>query len=421
MMRKSSIILMVLLIGVTVACLSDRDISQAQSKKVGRAVPDSLSISDPIAKGISFELNANKPYVPVRINNTEPYWFILDTGSISNVVDAERAKSLSIATSGSSEATGAGEGSLTSSTGKDVSLSLNELKLAKQDLTILPINAAISFSEGRMVDGLLGYDFFNRFVVEIDYANRHINIYEPQTFKYTGEGESILLEIERGNIFVNAGLVLPSGKRVMGRFVVDTGWRSALSLTTPFVQAQKLLVRTQTVVATTGVGIGGATTDSVGRIESLQLGRYTIKSPVATFSKSKGGILAEDNMSGILGGEVLRRFKVIFDYPQRRMILESTAHFDEPYEFDMSGLFITAEGKDLKIFKVYKVMTNSPGFKAGLREGDLIEAINNRPAASMSLEQIRQMFKQEAGKKYLLSVRRGDKMLETKIKLRRLI
>ncbi len=421
MMLRISIILIVLLIGVTGACLSGRDIGRAQSERVGQVAPDSPSTSDANAKSIPFELNANKPYVPVRINNTGLYWFILDSGSIFNVVDAERAKSLGIATSGSSEARGAGEGSLTSSTGKDVSLSLNGLELTKQDITVLPINTAISFSEGRTVDGLLGYDFFNRFVIEIDYANGRINISEPQMFNYTGKGESIPLEIKRGNIFISAPLVLPSGKRVMGTFLVDTGWRSALSLNTPFVQAQRLSAMTRTVVATTGVGIGGATTEAVGRIESLQLGRYIIKNPVSTFSKAKSGVLAEDGMSGVIGGEVLRRFKVIFDYPHHRMILESNVNFDEPYEFDMSGLFVTAEGKDLKIFKVYKAIANSPGFEAGLHEGDLIQAINNRPTTGMSLEQIRQMFKQEAGKEYLLSVRRGDKMLETKIKLRRLI
>jgi Aspartyl protease/PDZ domain len=420
-MWKSSIIPLILLIGVTVACLSGKDIGRAQSEGGGPPVPNSTATPDSNAKSILFELNANKPYVPVRINNTGPYWFFLDSGAIFNVIDAERAKSLGIVTSGSSKASGAGEGSLTSSTGKNVSLSLNGVELTKQDVTILPINTAISSSEGRMVDGLLGYDFFNRFVVEIDYANRQINIYEPQTFKYKGEGESIPLEIERGNIFVSAGLVLPGGKRVTGKFLVDTGWRSALSLNSPFVQAQKLLTMTRTIVATTGLGVGGATMDSVGRVEGLQIGRYTIKNPVANFSKAKGGILAEDNMSGIIGGDVLRRFKVIFDYSHHRMILESTAHFDEPYKFDMSGLFLTAEGKDLKTVKVYKVIANSPGFEAGLREGDLIQAIDNVQTASMSLEQIRQMFKQEVGKKYMLRLRRGDKILKANITLRRLI
>ena len=46
------------------------------------------------AAGVAFELNSNKVYLPVRVNGKGPYPFVLDTGSISNVVDAERAKLL---------------------------------------------------------------------------------------------------------------------------------------------------------------------------------------------------------------------------------------------------------------------------------------------------------------------------------------
>src|SRR5438477_10554320 len=49
------------------------------------------------AENIPFELNANKPYLQVRINGAGPYWFILDTGSVSTVVDTELAKMLEIA------------------------------------------------------------------------------------------------------------------------------------------------------------------------------------------------------------------------------------------------------------------------------------------------------------------------------------
>ena len=49
------------------------------------------------AEDIPFELNANKPYLLVRINGAGPYWFILDTGSISTVADTELAKMLDLA------------------------------------------------------------------------------------------------------------------------------------------------------------------------------------------------------------------------------------------------------------------------------------------------------------------------------------
>ena len=372
------------------------------------------------AAGVAFELNSNKVYVPVRVNGKGPYPFVLDTGSVSNVVDAERAKSLGIAAIGKSEARGAGEGSLPSSVGKNVDLSANGAATGKQEVEILPINKAISFSEGHAVNGLLGSPFFERFVVEIDYAGKQVNFHEPGKFQYRGPAEPIPFEIEHGNISVRANVVLPNGARIAGKFLLDTGWRAALSLNSPFVRDHKLRAMTATIVALTGVGIGGPVTDPIGRISSLEIGRYAIKSPITNFSEATSGIQAQNDFAGIIGGEVLRRFTVVFDYPQRRMFLQPNAHFDEPYDFDTSGLYVTAEGKDFRTFKVYKVVFGSPADGAGLREGDQILAINDQLAAKFTLEQIRQMFRQE-GKEYSIRALRGDNIVQTKFTTRRLI
>jgi len=77
----------------------------------------------------SFELNGHKIYVPVRINSKGPYWFILDTGSVSDVVDTETAKSLGIALSGRFEASGGGEKTIEGAVGAHVSLRIAGLEL----------------------------------------------------------------------------------------------------------------------------------------------------------------------------------------------------------------------------------------------------------------------------------------------------
>jgi hypothetical protein len=421
-MQKHFTIWIALLLIVVGQCPFGAVVSRTQSAKTGQVALTYRFTSGSSTRGIPFEFNLNKPYLRARINDAGPYWFLLDNGASFNVVDAARAKELGIALSGGSEERGAGEGTITSTVGAGVSLRLPGLELLKQNVTVIPLSSAISPSEGRMVDGLLGYDFFKQFVVEIDYARQRINIYDPQIYNYAGQGQSIPLVIDREHAFISTTLVLPRGRRIPGKFMIDTGWRSALTLNAPFVETQKLIaILPKSVEAVTGWGVGGPTIDTVGRVESLQLGRYTLKNFVANFSKAKGGVLAESGFTGIIGGEILRRFKVIFDYPHHRMILEPNAHFADPFGFDMSGLFIRAEGQDFKTFKVYGVIKNSPGFKSGLREGDVIEAINERPGAEFTLEQVRQVFRRGVGKEYLLSVRRGEQRLKLKMKLRRLI
>ena len=86
----------------------------------------------------------------------------------------------------------------------------------------------------------------------------------------------------------------------------------------------------------------------------------------------------------------------------------------------MSGLRLRPEGADLKTLRVWRVVENSPATEIGIREGDLVMAIDGKPVAELSLYQINQMFKQE-GKEYLLDIIRGEEKKQLKLKLRTLL
>ena len=67
-------------------------------------------------------------------------------------------------------------------------------------------------------------------------------------------------------------------------------------------------------------GLGGYAKEKslLGALEALQLGEFKIAAPVTEFRLSEPNTDAD----GFIGGAVFRRFKVIFDYSRRRMILE---------------------------------------------------------------------------------------------------
>jgi hypothetical protein len=296
------------------------------------------------------------------------------------------------------------------------------LELTQAKIDIEPVNTAISSAEGRRVDGLLGYDLLSRFVVEIDYVSRQVAIVEPSRFRYVGQGDAIPLEIIRGNILVPADLTTANGSTIAGTFLIDTAWRSALTLTRPFVAIHKLLTTTpRTINAVTGMGIGGSTVDTIGRLPKLRLGRYAIENFIADFSHAKAGVLSQGDFAGVIGAEILRRFKVIFDYPRGRMIIEPLATLKAPYEFDMSGVFITSEGDSFKAFKVYSIIKDSPAAEAGIGRETVITAIDEQPASQLTLDQVRQTFKGVEGKEHSLAVTRNGETRTVKLRLRRLI
>src|SRR5262249_26977586 len=126
-----------------------------------------------------------------------------------------------------------------------------------------------------------------------------------------------------------------------------------------------------------GVGAGGASRGDVCRLDALTIGSLAYSKPVAVFSRDTRGIFAVDGPDGIVGGELLRRHRVTFDYPHRRLILEPYAG-PGPFEFDMSGLFLTSDAPDYARIRILSVGPETPAAKAGLMTDDEIVSIDGR-------------------------------------------
>ena len=103
------------------------------------------------------------------------------------------------------------------------------------------------------------------------------------------------------------------------------------------------------------------------------------------------------------------------------MILEPNLHFKELYEQDMSGMSLTPETVNgTKLFRIREVVANTPASEAGLQADDLITAIDGQPAADFTEGHIERMFTHE-GQEFALTIKRGEKLLQARLKLRRLI
>ena len=368
---------------------------------------------------IPFQLFGNLVYVPVRVNNSAPLWFILDSGVDSYVIDDRRARALGLKLEGEDNASGVGENVVKISFARNVSFSLGDVEFPKRNLIAYPF-ANLERRAGHAIDGVLGAGVFKRFVVEINYATQTVTLHDPKTYDYDGQGESLPITVEGELPFIRAKIVLPGRDPIECKLLIDTGGNPVLGLNRPFVDEHKLLDSVTKTLTTTEVGARGEAKGRLGRIKTLQLGRFVIENPTTGFSESKTGALAVTSNNGLIGGALLRRFKLILDYSRKRAILESNEHFAEPYETGMSGALLTAEGTDLRTFTIYQIIENSPAADAGLLAGDIIVSIDGKPATEFNLDEVSRMFKQE-GRSYALSVKRGEQTLRVEIKLRRLI
>ena len=387
------------------------------------ARPAETTVAARFARGSSvvtvpFEMNENHIFIPVRVNGSGPLWFMFDTGAEATIVEAGRAKAIGLDLRGSVTARGNGEGTMQASVVRGVTLAVEGAEVPAQTVYTIPLGD-IEVFEGRRIDGIIGYDFTSRFVVEIDYAAHHIHLHDPKTYVYKGRGERLPMKFFGKLPHVEATIDVAGHGPVSGRFLVDTGSRLSISLNAPFVQAHAWArdLAEKAVAAPYGIGIGGESKSRVGRLAAFRLGRYAVDRPVTGFTFDRGGMKAQADHAGAIGGEVLRRFTVVFDYARQAIYLEPNAAFAEPFEYDMLGALLRLDGSH---FVVHRIVAGSAAEGVGLEPGDAIVAIDGRPASDVSLEGARRMFRREGGS-HALTVRRGEATSEVRVRLKRIV
>ena len=370
---------------------------------------------------IPFELVNRHVMLKVKVNNSRPLWFVLDTGDKYAIIDLDRARELGLNLQGQVRVGGAGAETSTGAFVKDSTFTIPGLPGFSQPVNLaLPI-ARMAPRMGQDFDGIIGCEFIKAFVLELDYQARVIKLYDKDKFSYTGPGESIPIKLNGAGHPIIDGEVTPIGSDpVRGKFVLDIGSGAALILYSPFVSEHHLLSSNiKTIKAIGGAGAGGETTGRIGRVTELKIGTFKISSPITMFSEDKEGALASSAVLGNIGAQVMSKFRLLFDYGHERIIFEPNATFAASFDRAFSGLAVQAEGKDYQVFRIKDVIENSPGSEAGLQNDDIITAINGKAAAELTLTKVIEMFERPVS--YRLTVKRGDQTLQMTLTPRKLV
>jgi predicted aspartyl protease len=347
---------------------------------------------------IPIELENNHIYADALVDGKNVR-VIVDTGGV-NLLTPASAKRLGITAEGKLAAGGVGEerADLAFAHAREVRLGgavLQNPVFFVIDLGSLPA------AEGTAVDGLVGFEMFRRFRVTIDYAAKKLTLADPEHFM-PPEGAHVVPFDLADRIPIVSGTL--DGLPV--RITVDTGSRSSLTLHGPFVKQHGLVERygaaPETVV---GWGVGGPSRGRPARLGTLMLGDVAVKGIAGDLFTGTKGSFANPDHSGNLGGGVLRRFTVAFDYDAKKMYLAPNQDFGRPDEFDRSGLFLFEDDGALRVMSV---ASGSAGERAGLAIDDRIEQVDGQPTRDRRLSQWRARLRElPPGTRLVLEVKRG--------------
>jgi hypothetical protein len=324
----------------------------------------------------------------------------------------QTATALQLQKSGTATVTGNGESRPKIDLAKNVSFRLGDAELLEKFVGIEQWDD-LELREGKVIAGFLGVNLFRRYVVDIDYPNRTLSIFEPENFVYAGPGERVTLTQKHGAALFHAVLQLAGHDPISCELAIDSGTYSALRLYRPFVEKHHLLQEKLPGIDSFGFGLGGEFSERLGRVASLKSGALEIKEPVTAFSTAIGGATSGHSYDGPIGGEILRHFRVILDYPHQRAILEPASNFAEPWESDTGGAIFHATDSSLTTVSIGHVLDNAPVAASGLKEGDVISSVNGQKASSLGVDGLRRLFYSPG--KYHFEIQRGQNTLEVDV------
>jgi hypothetical protein len=353
------------------------------------------------AAEIPAEFSENLIFLPVDVNKSQPSLFELDSKASASAISVSRAAELGLTNV---------QNPILSLPGVDIPFT----NLATVD------GQNLSMQLGRPYQGALGADFLNRVVVEIDYVRQTVRLYDPNTYKYSGKGTSFPVKFEGSTPIISAKFTLPGQKTHEGDFVIDTALAASLLISEHFAEAHRVFSSHMKTVSASDPQIEDGANIVLGRIKEFQIGHFDVQNPIAAFVRSKSNLTSDSNRAGVIGGGMLKRFTVIFDFAHQQLVLEPNAHFADYEQEDKSGIAVIAKGPGLKTFEVVAVQPGTPGAEAGVQKGDVIAGIDEEAAADLTLASIRGLFRQ-VGHKYKLLIQRNAESVQITVQMRRLI
>lgn len=353
------------------------------------------------AAEIPAEFLDNLVLLPARINHSQPSLFLLDSTAAASSIAPSRAAQLAL---------------------KGITDPVLNLPGVDFPFAALPEIANDNFAQqtGRGYQGTLGRDFLGSVVVEIDYGRKTMRLYDPSMYKYSGGGTVFPLTFSDGVPLIRAKLTLPGQKSREGEFIVNTALDAAIVISDKFAEGHHLFSAHLKTITASDPQINGGENIVLGRPKEFQIGAYTVEGVIAAFSPKSPAAGAGADIAGVIGGGMLRRFTVVFDYRHRQMILAPNLHLHELEQEDKSGLTLIAEGPGLKQFEVVAVQSGTPAAHAGVQKGDIIAGIDDEAGADLTLADIRNLFREDA-RTHKLAIDRNSNPLQVSIQLRRLL
>ncbi|WP_132051591.1 aspartyl protease family protein [Pseudocnuella soli] len=230
---------------------------------------------------------------------------------------------------------------------------------------------------GMRIDGIIGYSVLSRYIVKLNFDSSYVEFWTRGAIRYPRGG--FLMKPFINTLPITTARVRDE-EAANTRFLFDMGAGLNMMLSTDFVKDSALLHRKRKLWAKQAQGLGGKIDMQLTVIREVKLGPYRFRNvPVYVF-EDEFNITSYPYMGGLIGNDLLRRFNIILNYDKRDFYLEPNKHFTDAFDYTYTGIELYY---DRGVVLLGDVAKDSPAEAAGLKEGDVVIAINKNFVQSL--------------------------------------
>ncbi len=375
---------------------------------------------------IPFDYKNDFIIVDLIFNKVLPLKFIFDTGAEYTILNKREITDLfNVSYEKEFKILGADMSTeLIAYLARGVKLDLNKLHGSNQDILILAEDYfRIEDYTGVEIHGIIGANFFKRYVIKIDYRRRILSFIKPEIFNKPPEGYSeVSAHFTRSKPYLHVQAEVTADSVAQLNMLVDCGASLAMlihSNSHPMINLPE-----HTIEGNLAMGLGGYLKGFLGRTHQLKLNEtLQFQNVLTNFQQTNTGQDTSqlNGRNGVIGNLILNRFTVIIDYPRGKVYLKPNKNYNRGFKYDKSGIGLTASGKDLNNFLVYNVIKDSPADIAGVEVGDEIIKINFFGTSLFSLGRLNKILQARDGKRIRLVIKRNGIRKRVSFKLKTLI
>jgi predicted aspartyl protease/Flp pilus assembly protein TadD len=275
-----------------------------------------LAVGGPNSVTLPFELVNSRPVINVRVNGSQKTLrFVVDTGAGMCVISEEAAEKMglkSVARGGMARAVG-GEGRFEIVYGFLQSFHVGDARIER-----VPVYIRRFYNEQEPVDGYIGLSVLGKYTTVVDYGGRQMLLLRDDAARRAAAvappPKSIEVPIRTTSSGFWSGEVSFDGLEKPTNFIIDTG--ASISVVSKALAARAGFERyAQTGYIKVYGAAGLADNIQTLLLPRLTLGAYSWQNVYAAVLDMEAiNETAGFEQTGIIGGNILRRYRVVFDF-----------------------------------------------------------------------------------------------------------